>query len=460
MKLGVVILAAGTGKRMRSDLPKVLHPLAGRPMLAHVVAAATRLGAARTVVVYGHGGEQVRAALADSACVWVEQAQQLGTGHAVLQALPQVQDMDRVLVLYGDVPLVDPDTLGRLIAASADCELGVLTALMDDPTGYGRIIRDATGRILRSVEQKDGTAEELAVQEVNTGFLVAERVRLDGWLKGLTNANAQGEYYLTDVIGMAVAAGERVASVHPLTLEEVSGVNDRVQLAVLERFHQRRLAEDLMRNGATLADPARIDIRGRLTTGRDVAIDINLICEGDVTFGDGVCIGPNCLIRDSILGDGVQVFANCVIEGAQIGAGARIGPFARLRPEARLAPDTHIGNFVEIKKATVGEGSKVNHLTYIGDADIGAGVNVGAGTITCNYDGANKFRTTIGDGAFIGSNASLVAPVTIGAGATIGAGSVISAEAPAGELTLTRARQTTIPGWQRPQKSPKPGAAE
>jgi len=455
MKLGVVILAAGMGKRMRSDLPKVLHPLAGRPMLAHVVAAATRIGAARTVVVYGHGGAEVRAALADEDCAWVEQAQQLGTGHAVLQAMPLVQDMDRVLVLYGDVPLVDPDTLNRLIEASRDSGLGLLTVLMDDPTGYGRIIRDAGGRILRSVEQKDGTPEELAVREANTGFLVADRARLDGWLRGLTNANAQGEYYLTDVIGMAVAQGERVASVHPVTLEEVSGVNDRVQLAALERFHQRRLAEGLMRNGVTLADPARLDIRGRLTTGRDLFIDINLICEGDVTLGDGVRIGPNCLIRDSIIGDGVHIFANCVIEGAQVGTGARIGPYARLRPEARLAPDTHIGNFVEIKKANVGEGSKVNHLTYIGDTDIGAGVNVGAGTITCNYDGANKFRTLIGDGAFIGSNASLVAPVTIGAGATIGAGSVINRDAPPGELTVTRARQTTIPGWQRPRKQPK-----
>ncbi|AUB84554.1 bifunctional UDP-N-acetylglucosamine diphosphorylase/glucosamine-1-phosphate N-acetyltransferase GlmU [Candidatus Thiodictyon syntrophicum] len=455
MKLGVVILAAGMGKRMRSDLPKVLHPLAGRPMLAHVVAAATRIGAARTVVVYGHGGAEVRAALADEDCAWVEQAQQLGTGHAVLQAMPLVQDMDRVLVLYGDVPLVDSDTLSRLIEASRDSGLGILTVLMDDPTGYGRIIRDAGGRILRSVEQKDGTPEELAVREANTGFLVADRARLDGWLQGLTNANAQGEYYLTDVIGLAVAQGERVASVHPVTLEEVSGVNDRVQLAALERFHQRRLAEGLMRNGVTLADPARIDIRGRLTTGRDLFIDVNLICEGEVTLGDGVRIGPNCLIRDSIIGDGTHIFANCVIEGAQVGTGARIGPFARLRPEARLAPDTHIGNFVEIKKANVGEGSKVNHLTYIGDTDIGAGVNVGAGTITCNYDGANKFRTLIGDGAFIGSNASLVAPVTIGAGATIGAGSVINRDAPPGELTVTRARQTTIPGWQRPRKQPK-----
>ncbi|HYN77628.1 MAG TPA: bifunctional UDP-N-acetylglucosamine diphosphorylase/glucosamine-1-phosphate N-acetyltransferase GlmU, partial [Lamprocystis sp. (in: g-proteobacteria)] len=343
MKLGVIILAAGLGKRMHSALPKVLHPLAGRPMLAHVLDAATRIGAAKTVVVYGHGGDQVRAALASRDCAWVEQAKQLGTGHAVMQAMPAVADMDRVLVLYGDVPLVDPDTLTRLIDASKDAGLGILTAMMDDPTGYGRIIRDATGRILRSVEQKDGTPDELAVCEANTGFLVADRARLDAWLGQLTNANAQGEYYLTDVIGMAVAAGERVASVHPVTIEEVSGVNDRLQLAVLERFHQRRLAEDLMRNGVTLADPARLDIRGHLTAGRDCAIDVNVIVEGEVSLGDGVQIGPNCLIRDSHLGDGTQVFANCVIEGAAVGTGARIGPFARLRPEAELASDTHIG---------------------------------------------------------------------------------------------------------------------
>jgi bifunctional UDP-N-acetylglucosamine pyrophosphorylase / glucosamine-1-phosphate N-acetyltransferase len=455
MKLGVVILAAGMGKRMRSDLPKVLHPLAGRPMLAHVIAAAERLGAAHIVVVYGHGGGRVRAALADAACDWAEQAEQLGTGHAVMQAMPALTDMDRVLVLYGDVPLVDPETLARLIEASRTSALGILTAFMDDPTGYGRIIRDGEGYILRSVEQKDGSPEELAVREINTGFLVADRARLNAWLGRLTNANAQGEYYLTDVIGMAVAEGERVASVHPVTLEEVSGVNDRVQLAALERFHQRRLAEDLMRGGATLADPARIDIRGRLATGRDLWIDVNLVCEGEVTLGDGVRIGPNCLIRDSIIGPGTHIYANSVIEEAEVGAGARIGPFARLRPQAHLADNTHVGNFVEIKKSSLGPGSKVNHLTYVGDAEIGTGVNVGAGTITCNYDGVNKSLTRIGDGAFIGSNTSLVAPVTVGAGATIGAGSVITNDAPAGELTLTRARQTTIAGWQRPQKRPK-----
>ena len=347
------------------------------------------------------------------------------------------------------------DTLGRLIEASRDTGLGILTAFMDDPTGYGRIVRDLQGRILRSVEQKDGTPDELAIREANTGFLVADRARLDGWLGRLTDANAQGEYYLTDVIGLAVADGEQVASAHPATIEEVSGVNDRAQLAVLERFYQHGLAQDLMRAGVTLADPARIDIRGDLTVGRDIAIDINLVVEGSVTLGDGVRIGPNCLIRDSRIGPRVEIQANCVIEGADVGPGARIGPFARLRPEAQLAADTHVGNFVEIKKSTLGEGSKVNHLTYIGDARIGRGVNVGAGTITCNYDGANKFQTVIEDGAFIGSNASLVAPVTVGAGATIGAGSVITRDAPSGELTVARGRQIAIPGWQRPRKSPK-----
>lgn len=455
MNLGVVILAAGMGKRMHSDLPKVLHPLAGKPMLAHVLDAATRIGAARTVVIYGHGGDQVRAAMASRDCLWAEQSERLGTGHAVMQAMPLVQDLERILVLYGDVPLVDPETLERLIESSRDSRLGILTAFMDDPTGYGRIVRDADGLILRSVEQKDGTPEELAVREINTGFLVADRARLDGWLKRLTNANAQGEYYLTDVVGLAVADGERVASVHPKTLEEVSGVNDHAQLAVLERFYQRRLAERLLCAGVALADPARIDVRGTLAVGRDVRIDINLVVEGDVALGDGVRIGPNCLIRDSRIGSGVEIQANCVIEGADVGPGARIGPFARLRPEACLAADTHVGNFVEIKKSALGEGSKVNHLTYIGDAQIGRGVNVGAGTITCNYDGVNKSLTIIEDGAFIGSNTALVAPVTVGAGATIGAGSVIDRHAPAGELTVARSRQTTIPGWQRPAKRPK-----
>ncbi|MGE5154916.1 MAG: bifunctional UDP-N-acetylglucosamine diphosphorylase/glucosamine-1-phosphate N-acetyltransferase GlmU, partial [Bdellovibrio bacteriovorus] len=376
MRLGVVILAAGVGKRMRSALPKVLHPLAGRPLLVHVLDAAARIGSAQTVVVYGHGGEQVLTALADRDCAWVEQPERLGTGHVVQQAMPLVGTMERILVLYGDVPLLDPETLGRLIEASRDCPLGILTAELPDPTGYGRIIRDpATGRILRSVEHRDATPEELGVRECNTGFLVADRARLQGWLGRLTNDNAQGEYYLTDVIAFAVADGDEVASVRAPTIEEVSGVNDRIQLAALERHYQRRQAEDLMRRGVTLADPARIDIRGTLETGQDVTIDVNLVVEGRVTLGQAARIGPNCLIRDSVIGEGAEILANCVIEGAEIGAGARVGPFARLRPEAQLDIDTHIGNFVEIKKSRIGPGSKVNHLTYVGDTEIGSGVN-------------------------------------------------------------------------------------
>lgn len=456
MTLGVVILAAGMGKRMRSALPKVLHPLAGRPLLAHVLDAAERIAPAETVVVYGHGGEQVRAALSHRHCAWVEQAARLGTGHAVMQAMPLLQAVDRVLVLYGDVPLVSPETLDRLIDASRDCPLGILTAELPDPTGYGRILRDpVTGGILRSVEHRDGSPAELAVGEVNTGFLVADRARLQGWLDRLSDDNAQGEYYLTDVIGFAVADGVTVASVRAPTVEEILGVNDREQLATLERYHQRRLAQGLMLAGVTLADPARIDIRGALEAGQDVTIDVNLVIEGRVTLGNGVRIGPNCWIRDSVIHDGTEILANCVIEASEIGAGARVGPFARLRPEAHLDDHTHIGNFVEIKKSRVGPGSKVNHLSYIGDTEIGRGVNVGAGTITCNYDGANKYKTTVGDGAFIGSNTALVAPVTVGADATIGAGSVITKDAPPGQLTLARSPQVSIAGWQRPRKQPK-----
>ena len=452
MSLGVVILAAGKGTRMRSALPKVLHPLAGRPLLQHVLDAAAAVGAARVCVVYGHGGEMVPSALREADCAWVEQTERLGTGHAVQQALPALSGVARVLVLYGDVPLIEPETLNRLITDSAESALGLLTMTLDEPTGYGRIVRGATGRVLRIVEQKDASEAERAITEVNTGIIVADRERLAGWLGRIDNDNVQREYYLTDVIGLATGDGVNVVTAQPETLEEVAGINDRVQLAELERYHQRRRAECLMRRGTTIMDPARIDIRGTLACERDVVLDVNLICEGRVRIGAGARIGPNCLLRDCEIGPGAEVLANSVIEGAKVGAGARIGPFARLRPEADIGRDCHIGNFVEIKKSQVAEGSKVNHLTYIGDAEIGSGVNVGAGTITCNYDGANKHRTIIGDGAFIGSNAALVAPVTIGAGATIGAGSVIVSDAPAEQLTLARGRQVTIEGWNRPTK--------
>jgi len=456
MKLGVVILAAGKGTRMRSRLPKVLHLLAGRPLLTHVLDAAHAIGAARICVVYGHGGELVPQTMADYDCIWAEQAEQQGTGHAVMQAMPRMQEMDRVLVLYGDVPLTQAATLQRLVDKAAQTDLGILTAILKDPTGYGRIVRDATGRVLRNVEQKDATEMELAINEVNTGFMVADRTKLDDWLSRIRSHNAQGEYYLTDVLALAVADGVEIASSQPQSLEEVSGINDRVQLAALERHFQRRRAEELMRGGVTLADPARLDIRGRLQAEPDVSIDVNVVIEGEVHLAEGVSIGPNCLLRNCAIGPGTEIYANCVIEDSDIGAGARVGPFSRLRPEAVLADQVHVGNFVEIKKSHIGRGSKVNHLTYVGDARVGSGANVGAGTIVCNYDGANKHLTVIGDGAFIGSNASLVAPVEIGEDATIGAGSVICCKAPAGKLTVTRAKQVTLDGWQRPRKKPKP----
>jgi bifunctional UDP-N-acetylglucosamine pyrophosphorylase/glucosamine-1-phosphate N-acetyltransferase len=455
MKLGVAVLAAGQGTRMRSDIPKVLHQLGGRPLLARVLDTAHAVGADRVCVVYGHGGERVRQALSGYDCGWAEQAEQLGTGHALQQAMPEMDGMDRVLVLYGDVPLIGPGTLQRLISSTGDAPLGVLTAILSDPTGYGRIVRDGRGHVLRVVEQKDASEAELEIEEAHTGFLVADRTWLADWLGRLRNDNAQGEYYLTDVIGLAAGDGVEVATSQPDCLEEVSGINDRVQLAALERYYQRRQAEALMRSGVTLADPARFDLRGQLTVGRDVTIDVNLVIEGKVHLGDSVRIGPNCVLKDCSLGPGTDVFANCVIESARIGPAARIGPFSRIRPDTVLADHVHVGNFVEIKKSLVGSGSKLNHLSYVGDSEVGSGVNVGAGTITCNYDGANKHRTVIGDGVFIGSNTALVAPVEVGAGATIGAGSVITREAPPDKLTVARGRQVTIESWQRPVKKPK-----
>lgn len=440
---------------MRSRLPKVLHLLAGRPLLAHVLDTARAVGADQICVVYGHGGELVPKSMEKFQCSWAEQALQKGTGHAVIQGMPQMKDMDRVLILYGDVPLTRPETLRRLVTQAADTDLSVLTAFVDKPSGYGRIVRDGDGRLLRIVEQEDASTAELEIGEINTGILVADRRRLDDWLSRVGKDNAQGEYYLTDVIALAAEEGVEVSTSQPDTLEEVAGINDRIQLAALERHLQRCRAEELMRDGVTLADPGRIDVRGVLHAGSDVTIDVNVVIEGEVLLGDGVAVGPNCVLRNCEIGPDTQIFANCIIENARVGSDARIGPYTRLRPDAVLSNGVHVGNFVEIKKSSVGLGSKVNHLTYVGDAEIGAGVNVGAGTITCNYDGAYKHLTVIGDNAFIGSNSALVAPVKIGADATIGAGSVISRDAPAGSLTVTRAKQVSSDNWQRPVKKPK-----
>jgi len=453
MHLGIVILAAGQGTRMKSALPKVLHPLGGRPLLRHVIDTALGLEAAKTVVVYGHGGETVIEAIDEPRVRWALQAEQHGTGHAVMQAMPALEGTDRVLVLYGDVPLIKPETLGRLIAAATTGTVGLLTAEVDDPTGYGRIVRDAEGAVQRIVEHKDATAAERHIREINTGIMLVERPLLAAALDRLSNDNAQGEYYLTDVIAMAVEAGAPIVTAHPESFAEVEGINDRVQLARLERAYQRRQADALMRAGVTLSDPARFDLRGRLFAGTDVTLDVNVVIEGEVRLGSDVRVGANTLLRNCEIESGTRILENCVIENAIIGRGARIGPFARIRPGTELAEGTHVGNFVELKNAQVAAGSKINHLSYVGDCTVGQRVNIGAGTITCNYDGANKHRTVIGDGAFIGSNTALVAPIQVGAEATIGAGSTLSRDAPAGELTVTRAKQVTLPGWKRPVKN-------
>jgi len=442
---------------MRSALPKVLHRVAGRAMLAHVIDAAEQLAPARVHVVHGHGGEQVRAALDARDVTWVEQSAQLGTGHAVEQAMPGVPDDATVLVLYGDVPLLRPETARGAVAAAGGDGLALVTVVLDDPTGYGRIVRAADGSVAAIVEHGDASAEQRAIREGNTGILAAGARALRRWLADLDRDNAQGELYLTDVVGKAVAEGVPVAAVAAERPEEVLGVNDRVQLAAVERLYQRREVERLMRDGASLADPARVDVRGRVQVGQDVWLDVNVVLEGDVSLADGARVGPNALLRDCTIGAGAEILANSLVDGADVGPGARVGPFARLRPGTRLADGVHVGNFVEVKNSTLGRGSKANHLTYLGDADIGCGVNVGAGTITCNYDGANKHRTVIGDRAFIGSGVELVAPVTVHADATIGAGSTISKDAPAGQLTLSRSRQSTVAGWRRPAKGPKPG---
>ncbi|MEQ6340077.1 MAG: bifunctional UDP-N-acetylglucosamine diphosphorylase/glucosamine-1-phosphate N-acetyltransferase GlmU [Gammaproteobacteria bacterium] len=452
MSLNVIILAAGAGTRMRSKLPKVLHEVGGKPMLEHVVDAARQLDARRIQVVYGHGGEAVRSALAHLEVVWVEQGEQLGTGHAVAQTLPHMGAGDTVLVLYGDVPLISAETLRQVVAVAQQDSLGLLTVRLDDPRGYGRIVRDDQGSVVRIVEEKDASTEQRAIAEINTGMLAVSGERLQKWLAVLDNNNAQGEYYLTDIIAMAVRDGVKVSTVAPRSAAEVMGVNNRVQLAEVERHYQRAQAEHLMLAGITLRDPTRFDVRGELSAGSDVTIDVNVVIEGKVVLGNGVRIGPNVVLRNAAIGDDVEILAQCVIEDAVIGAHCRIGPFARIRPETRLAADVHIGNFVEIKKSEIGQGSKINHLSYVGDATVGGNVNIGAGTITCNYDGANKHRTIIGNDVFVGSSTQLVAPVTVGDGATIGAGSTITRDAPPGELTLSRTPQQTRLGWKRPIK--------
>ena len=456
MKLAVVILAAGQGKRMKSDLPKVLQPLAGRPLLGHVVSRARGLEPSSMHVVYGHGGEQVQAAFQGEDLRWALQAEQLGTGHALMQAMPHVADDELVLVLYGDVPLIDVDTLRQLIALAGPTSLSLLTVMLDDPTGYGRIVRNARGAVQKIVEQKDASRAQLKIREGNSGILAAPAKLLRRWLGKLKNANAQGEYYLTDVIAMAVKDKIKVTPLVAPRLAEVLGVNDRVQLAELEALYRADRARQLMIAGATLADPARIDVRGDVTVGRDVFIDANVLLEGQVQLGDRVRIGPNVVLRDVRVGAGTVVHPNSILEQSEVGDGCLIGPYARLRPGSKLADQVHVGNFVELKKTELGHGSKANHLTYLGDAIVGKGVNIGAGTITCNYDGVNKSQTVIDDGAFIGSGNMLVAPVRIGRDATTGAGSTISKDAPDGQLTLARSKQVTLEGWKRPMKKPKP----
>jgi bifunctional UDP-N-acetylglucosamine pyrophosphorylase/glucosamine-1-phosphate N-acetyltransferase len=449
--LHVIILAAGAGKRMKSVLPKVLQPIAGRPMLAHVIDTARQLRPDAIHVVYGHGGEAVRAAFADQPdLLWAEQSQQLGTGHAVQQAMPQVPDAATVLVLYGDVPLIRLDTLQHLLSQSG--RLAVLVADMANPTGYGRIVRNAEGKVAAIVEQKDANEEQLAIRTINTGIITADSTALRTWLSQLSNSNAQGEYYLTDVFASAAADYTPADMAFVADAQEAEGANDPWQLSQLERAWQLREVRALCTQGARVIDPARLDIRGTVTVGRDVQIDVNVILEGTVVLGDGVSIGPFTRLKDVTLAAGTVVKPHCDLEGVVSEGAADIGPFARLRPGTVLAEGAHVGNFVETKKVHLGAGSKANHLTYLGDAVIGSKVNIGAGTITCNYDGVNKSQTTIGDNAFIGSNSSLVAPVTIGQGATIAAGSVITRNAPEGKLTVARGRQETIDGWKRPVK--------
>ncbi len=452
--MNIVILAAGQGKRMHSNLPKVLHPIGGKALAAHVLETARQLQPSRLCLVVGHGGDVVRTALAAPDVSCALQEPQLGTGHAVMQALPALDGTGQTLVLYGDVPLIQAATLQRLLQAAGE-GVGVLTVTLAEPTGYGRILRDAAGRVVRIVEEKDASPEERAVQETNTGIMVLPTARLSGWLQRLSNDNAQGEYYLTDLVALAVADGVPVHTAQPAAEWEVAGVNSKVQLAALERCHQQFLARQLLEQGVRLADPARIDIRGRLDCGRDVAIDVGCVFEGDVRLEEAVDIGPYCVLKNVTIKAGARIAAFSHLEGAVVGPDAIVGPYARLRPGTELGAEAHVGNFVELKNSILGQGSKANHLAYVGDATVGQRVNIGAGTITCNYDGANKYRTIIEDDAFIGSDSQLVAPVTVGRGATLGAGTTLTKDAPADSLTVSRAKQLSLAGWKRPEKIKK-----
>jgi bifunctional UDP-N-acetylglucosamine pyrophosphorylase / glucosamine-1-phosphate N-acetyltransferase len=454
MSLNIVILAAGQGKRMNSVLPKVLHKLAGKPLLGHVIDAAQQLNPSKVCTVYGHGGGSVPNAFDDCAISWVKQEPQLGTGHAVMQTLPHIDHDGVTLILYGDVPLVTADTMRALVSIATQGKLALLTVKLDDPTGYGRIVRDVNGKVLSIVEHKDASEAQRDIDEVNTGIMAVPTEQLASWVSNLSNDNAQKEYYLTDIVAKAVTQGI-VVEAHPLTrVWESLGVNSKSQLAQLERIHQRNLAEALMDKGVALADPARIDIRGDLTCGRDVFIDVNCVFEGEVTLADNVTISANCVLKNVKIAAGARIEPFCHMEDAVIGSASRIGPYARIRPGTVLAEDVHIGNFVEIKNSQIAAHSKANHLAYVGDATVGSKVNIGAGTITCNYDGANKYRTVIEDDVFIGSDTQLIAPVTVKRGATIGAGTTLTTTAPEGKLTISRSKQVTIPSWKRPVKKP------
>ena len=449
--LSVVILAAGKGTRMYSDLPKVLHPIAGKPMVKHVIDTVKHLNARQINLIYGHGADLLKERLADEPVNWVFQAEQLGTGHAMQQAAPFFADDENIMMLYGDTPLIQQSTLERLIAQKPENGIALLTVKLENPTGYGRIIRE-NGSVVAIVEQKDASAEQLKIQEINTGVMVASGASFKKWLGNLNNNNAQGEYYITDVIAMANEDGFQVQAVQADEFMEVEGVNNRLQLAALERFYQKKQAEKLLLAGVTLSDPSRFDVRGTVEHGKDVSIDVNVILEGNVKLGNNVKIGAGCVLKNVTVGDNVEIKPYSVLEDAVIGEKSAIGPFSRLRPGTQLAEGAHVGNFVEIKNAQVGKGSKVNHLTYVGDAEVGSNVNIGAGVITCNYDGANKFKTIIGDDVFVGSDSQLVAPVEIANGATIGAGSTITKNVAEGELVITRVAQKHIQGWQRPTK--------